>query len=367
MQAVKCQVCGRSIRDRDNVKICRICRLKTYRKIKKQTQKWGRHLARAGAPVSAFSMVFTLTVVTLCVTVATVAGYTYLTPTHLTTGTAITPKITSTSLPLHPGPINEFTLPTTYDAPGEITRGADGNLWFAEIDFGNLGTGKIGRMTPAGVFTQFSTPTANSEIFGIASGSDGNMWFTEPAGQQADGTPISAKIGRITTRGVITEFPLQTANGNPDEITRGPDSDMWFTETGTNKIGRITSNGTITEFSLPTVNNERVGIALGSDGNLWFTEPEIGAIGRITTKGVVTEFSTPSTSQPLAITSGPDGNLWFTEIGAIGRITPKGVITEFHFSTANTQPNSITSGPDGNIWFTEEGRIGYITPKGKIT
>ena len=36
-------------------------------------------------------------------------------------------------------------------------------------------------------------------------------------------------------------------------------------------------------------------------------------------------------SRPFGITTGPDGNLWFTEYGGdkIGRITPSGTITEF--------------------------------------
>src|SRR5690349_17248812 len=69
-----------------------------------------------------------------------------------------------------------------------------------------------------------------------------------------------------------------------------------------------------------------------------------------------TEFTTGLSpgSQPILITSGPDGNLWFTEQGVnkIGRITPAGVITEFPLA-ASSGPSGITTGPDGNLWFTE--------------
>src|SRR5437868_1828448 len=76
---------------------------------------------------------------------------------------------------------------------------------------------------------------------------------------------------------------------------------------------------------------------------------------------VVTEFSAgiSAAAEPLAITAGPDGNLWFTEQNGlrIGRITPLGVVTEFNnFSAFNSfapVPGSITAGPDGNVWFTE--------------
>ena len=85
--------------------------------------------------------------------------------------------------------------------------------------------------------------------------------------------------------------------------------------------------------------------------------------------GPIDEVSLASGSGPNSITSGPDGNLWFTEVGkdAIGRITTGGVVTEFTQGLpANVTPNIITAGPDGNLWFTENGlsAIGRITPQG---
>ena len=90
--------------------------------------------------------------------------------------------------------------------------------------------------------------------------------------------------------------------------------------------------------------------------------------------GAVTEFSKGVTanSAPQSITTGPDGNLWFTESASnkIGRITPAGVVTEFSNGlSAGANPWGITSGPDGNLWFTERStsKIGRITPQGVIT
>ena len=82
--------------------------------------------------------------------------------------------------------------------------------------------------------------------------------------------------------------------------------------------------------------------------------------------GKIREFpiTTAINSQPVGITAGPDGNLWFTEIASnnIGRISTAGVITEFAVPTANSQPVGITAGPDGNLWFTEEhgNKIGQL-------
>jgi len=48
------------------------------------------------------------------------------------------------------------------------------------------------------------------------------------------------KIAHITTAGVITEFSIPTANSQPVGITRGPDGNIWSTESAGNKIGYIT-------------------------------------------------------------------------------------------------------------------------------
>lgn len=123
-------------------------------------------------------------------------------------------------------------------------------------------------------------------------------------------------------------------------------------------------------------------ITTGPDGNLWFTEQGgLGGIGRITTAGAITEYRaglTPGFSiggMPSHITSGPDGALWFTAeggAGLIGRLDPAtGKVTEFCTGlTRNMKPTGIAPGPDGNLWFTERaggGAIGKITPGGDIT
>jgi streptogramin lyase len=107
-----------------------------------------------------------------------------------------------------------------------------------------------------------------------------------------------------------TEFPIPTASSQPYGITAGPDGALWFTEALGNKIGRITTAGTITEFPI-TPGSGPTGITAGPDGALWFTE-SAGNIGRITTAGLFTEFG-GGAGLPTAITAGPDGALWFTE------------------------------------------------------
>jgi streptogramin lyase len=276
----------------------------------------------------------------------------------------VLPLAVTTALPAHgaTGDISEFPLPT-HGFPLDITAGPDGNLWFTE------GSGnRIGRVSTAGAITEFPVAAADSGPSGIAAGPDGNLWFTERRGN---------RIGRITPTGTITEFPLPEANSYPAFIAAGPDGNLWFTEGESgNRIGRISTAGTITEFPVPTAGSRLFGITAGPDGNLWFTEAAGNRIGRITPTGTITEFPLPTASRfPGFIAAGPDGNLWFTEnVGGIGRITPAGAITEFTVpTTLDNGPLGITAGPDGNLWYTtaeEDGafsRIGRITLAGSVT
>jgi streptogramin lyase len=234
------------------------------------------------------------------------------------------------------------------------------------LSVGWLGLSTAPARAAAGTVTIFQV---SSTPFFITSGPDGNLWFTQGE---------TAQIGRITPSGTITDFSTPTASSGPDGITAGPDGNMWFTEQNAGQIGRLTissisvsskgkSRATITEFPLKKASSQPLGITPGPDGNLWFTEQNTRQIGRITTSGTITEFPLPTgASVPQFITAGPDGNLWFTDGAAIGRITTNGAITEFPVPHSAT---GITTGPDGNLWFTMfyNNLIGRLTPAGVLT
>ncbi len=123
----------------------------------------------------------------------------------------------------------------------------------------------------------------------------------------------------------------------------------------------------ITELNTPAANPNS--ITTGSDGNLWFTVSN--KIAKITTTGI-TSFTLPTINiYPRDITKGPDSDLWFTDsiANVIGKITTDGITTNFNIPTTDSYPWSITLGPDGNLWFTEVNgnKIGKITPSGTIT
>jgi streptogramin lyase len=226
------------------------------------------------------------------------------------------------------GTLTEYTINSASAEASAITVGPDGNLWFTD-----LALNRIGKITTAGTITEYATPQTNSSPDGITLGPDGNLWFIENGNTNV--TPTSSpKIGRIKPDGTMTEFAgagwtstvfFQPGQGivGPHRIISGPDGALWFTEAGAAKIGRITTAGVITEFALPKSNARPEGIAVGRDGALWFTEFGVGLIGRITTSGTISEFTPPTTgSAPSAIIQGPDNNLWFVETASnkIGKL-----------------------------------------------
>jgi streptogramin lyase len=213
-----------------------------------------------------------------------------------------------------------------------------------------------------GYITEFSGLSSGADE--ITAGPDGDLWFTEYGGN---------RIGKITTGGTVTEYTTGlSSNADPDGITAGPDGNLWFTEYAGNRIGKITTTGTISEYSSGLSSSaDPAAITSGPDGNLWFTESNTQKVGKITTSGTITEYSVTGATLP-SITSGPDGNLWFLNNSGngVGKITTSGTSTQYTSgisSGANLQ--AITSGPDGNLWFAEctGNRIGKITPSGTVT
>jgi virginiamycin B lyase len=265
------------------------------------------------------------------------------------------------AMPAAAAAIDEFPVGPN---PGGITAGPDGALWFVEE-----GASRIGRITTAGVVTNYidvntappppTDPTLPA-LDQITLGPDNNLWFTQPRDDQ---------IGMVTPGGALTEYNVSPSEAKPDAITRGPDGNLWFTAPGANLIGRITTGGSITTF--PGALSGAQDITAGPDGALWFTESGGNSIGRITINGDITaHYPVPTPgAEPTGITMGPGGGLWFTEsaVGQIAQISTSGTITEY--PGAGSAPSEITGGADGALWFTQSlgNAIGRSTTGGAIT
>ena len=162
--------------------------------------------------------------------------------------------------------IDQFPVSTTSttSAPGAITMGPDGYLWFTDS-----GNNMIGRASAGGV-TEYPVPTANSGVDGIALGPDGNLWYTEST---------TDKVGMIspsnpTGDNVDWSITASPASG-PSGITAGSDGDLWIAQSGSDQIGQFSPSAptVVTETTIPKCANCSPGaITAGPDKNLWFTD-----------------------------------------------------------------------------------------------
>jgi IPT/TIG domain len=132
---------------------------------------------------------------------------------------------------------------------------------------------------------------------------------------------------RLLPGGQFQDFPTPNPapGACPDKIVAGPDGNLWFQYLLQLSIGRLTTAGGYTEFPIPTGHSVH-DIAAGVDGNLWFTGHHSldGFVGRITPAGQVTVFPLPFGSRPGGIAAGPDGAIWFADGQDVGRINPGG-------------------------------------------
>ena len=139
-----------------------------------------------------------------------------------------------------------------------------------------------------------------------------------------------------------------------------------------------TSGPTFFGVRVPTSGSVPTGITTGPDGNVWFTEAHGNKIGKLDTNNRITEFPVPTaSSNPAHIVAGADGNLWFDERfgNKIAKINPStGAITEYPLAVAKSGADGValsstSLGGNGDVWFCEmfNNKVGFITPSGQIT
>jgi streptogramin lyase len=232
--------------------------------------------------------------------------------------------------------------------PSSLAEDTQGNLWFTL-----LGIPKVGRLDRNGTLTEFVLPPVS---FGanIVYGPDGNLWMI---GIMATGSQIGGNIIKMTPAGASVLYELPDG-WVPEGITFGADGNLWFTAWQRARpeaavtIGRMAPDGTVTLFPLPERGTGPVAIISGPDRDLWFTESPVGRIGRVAMSGKVTEYRLPRKAVlPAQIAAGPDGNLWFTEnfSDRVGRMTPTAMVSEFNLPLKG-EYEAIVAGPDNNLW-----------------
>lgn len=238
---------------------------------------------------------------------------------------------------------------TTGAAIYQMTVGPDSRIWFSEFE-GN----QVGATTTTGTVSQYSTGAA-SQPNAIVVGPDGNVWSSGYGGG----------IYKITPSGSVTSYTL--SGGHVESMAVGSDGNLWFGDYGNDALGRVTTAGAVTEFPMPAGANPGA-IASGPDGNLWVagTPANVNTIYKYSTAGVLLGTYTSgltSTAYTTFIIPASDGNMYFGEYldsattgDKLGRLSTNGTISEIGTIAHSSYPINAAIGKDGNVYFCEYNR-----------
>jgi hypothetical protein len=195
-------------------------------------------------------------------------------------------------------PTDGFELYGNNGAIGWLATSPDGNVWFV-VGAGPANTGPPQSPSEVGYVAENGT-NPNTDLHqiivqlpgsatAIAAGPDGDMWA-------AVSLSTSTAFYRYSLTGNLAgTVTLSRQFSTICSMITGPDKAIWFTACGTNNnlIGRLTTGGQVTTYPLPQGVYGPNDIAVGGDGALWFTESN-GMIGRITTSGQISEYVVPN-------------------------------------------------------------------------
>ena len=245
---------------------------------------------------------------------------------------------------------------------GGLTLGKDGNIWFTD---GN----SIGSITSSGTVNIISIPDGHYG-FAITTDNSGNVWFTDENGnaeeyQLSDGTFSVVALTDSSANFLGNQSIAVTPDGNvwvsvySTTVTNLDGGDVW----GVNGVvDKIATDGTVTSTTIGNNFDFRLALTVGPDGNVWFIDWASQTVGSILPDGSVTSYAV--TGQGQSITTGSDGALWFTltdtnGYAAVGRVDTSGNVSYFAPSADSrsdlSQIDAITTGPDGAIWFSKDG------------
>jgi virginiamycin B lyase len=216
------------------------------------------------------------------------------------------------------GQFIEYAIPTPNSYPLGIAAGPDAALWFTE----SLGN-KIGRITTDGTITEYPIGADMASPNWITKGPDDALWFTELS------LP-GARIGRMLATGEVTSFVL-SPEGTTGQIAAGPDGALWFTGGVFNSVSRITTSGVVTEYPLTTPSSFPTGITSGPDGAIWLVENNAGNVARATACGIGTSlsytYSTLTVSFDVSITTPATWQAWVVTGSGVHRLFSRSIKT----------------------------------------
>ena len=183
------------------------------------------------------------------------------------------------------GVLASYPLPRG-GAPSSVAVAPDGSVWSTQPVTGTIGeVGAGGEVSEHALAGTAPGAFGDAEPSSIVLGPDGALWFTEQT---------LGRIGRIATNGDLQEYAIPNTSGvaqgeygspAPRYITAGPDGALWFTDGGDDSIGRITTGGQVSEYPIGTTKPASPQGIVSSAGELWFAEAGLDALGSVDPNG----------------------------------------------------------------------------------
>ena len=206
----------------------------------------------------------------------------------------------------------------------------------------------------------FPVPTAGAGLSNIVAGPDGALWFNEQNG---------FAVGRITTAGLVTEFPVPrapySANGDGPTTIVSSGGNLWTLANVGSTIDVVSTAGTVTQL-YANLNQSATNLAPDSVGGVWATSLTGAGGGSVSgglfrvdpPAGAVRNYRNPQFTgqfQPVPIAAGPKGTVWFADGGAaIREVNNAGKITGIPIQGSRSMVvTSIAFDRQGDLWFTE--------------
>src|ERR1700730_2360158 len=267
------------------------------------------------------------------------------------------------------GVVTQWSVPSVWNRPAlQGLASGDGSIWTADA---HDGKGFIGQWTVGGVLVQ-EFPLSGSAA-GLTWGPDGALWFTGAVIRQPV-TTGNSYIGRLAMDGTITTYPMPDPSNLAVDITLGSDGAFWFVEEPGANVGRVTTTGVFTEYPIPNDPGNLLTqyanqmITVGFYGAVWLTTKLLPSVTRVSPTGDISSVPGPG-DYIESVTTGSDANLWFTVNSSAGthsidRMTLAGQM--LIYALPDSFPPGllgvITLGPDGKLWFGGSSVIGRLDP-----
>jgi hypothetical protein len=193
----------------------------------------------------------------------------------------------------------------------ELALGADGNMWFGELDH-------LAKLTPTGDLTEIPYFYGERDNGGVSLfATKSRVYYTVCCQITVDGTGGLVGYYDFPTRS-LTEYPVTPEVCNSmSGLGIAGDGHLYvlcsYSGFQPSEILRIDGPGN-TRFAFPyygPIYSSAGSTVIGPDGNIWFAPGTGGVLVRfdVATK-TFDQYFTPDGSSPSALTVGSDGNIW---------------------------------------------------------